>query len=233
MMNPDPLSWPSILDPAIWDLQVELLPLLEQIAPDLLNCLGLRLADVLKETSDETLALAIKKNFLWEAAFVSLFVDRYAPYLIRWFRRWGASYHEAEDYFSELVIKFLRNRLAPYDVTLNFRSYLYRAAKNLWTDAHLRKRKGRPQPLTLDAIAEPADGSNPELEALGHELAQRLAAALSSLPPDQRLVFEAIMAGENAKDIASRLGCTVRAVFLKLFRARRKLEGLLGVNDGA
>src|SRR5262249_7050744 len=134
MNHPDlPLSWCAhqVVETMVWEFRDDLLPHVEPIIKDLVTRLGFGLAEVLKEVSDETLALAIKKNFLYDAAFAQLLVDRYHPYLIRWFTTWGARHHQSEDLFGDLVHKILRNGLENFDPLRNFRSYLHRAARNM------------------------------------------------------------------------------------------------------
>ena len=53
-----------------------------------------RAALLLRELSDESLALAIQKEFWWVDAFEELFVHRYEEKLIRWFYSWRVMNHE-------------------------------------------------------------------------------------------------------------------------------------------
>lgn len=192
------------------------------LAPGAAVCL----TPLLRELSDESLAVAIRKGLLVKPAFEELFVHRYTPYLARWFFRWGSDVHVAQDLTQQLFLRFFQRRLRSYVPSDSFRAYLYRAAYNLWVE-----KVHRPvRPFSLDGAIEPkARSAGPAEEAQAGELEERIEAALRRLPPDQERVLRETMNGRTGEEIAAMLGLTKRAVFMHLFRARRRMEQSLGV----
>ncbi|BBL76153.1 hypothetical protein MishRS11D_32510 [Methylomagnum ishizawai] len=60
-----------------------------------------------------------------------------------------------------------------------------------------------------------------------------MAAALGSLPPDQRAVIElTFYEGLHYKDIAVILGCPENTVKTRMFHARKKLQSFAGALSG-
>ncbi len=181
-------------------------------------------AAVLRDLSDESLAVAIRREFLLKPAFEELFVRRCTPYLARWFYRWGSDIHQAQDLTQQLFLRFYQRRLKSYQATENFRAYLWKAAYHLWVEKVHRAHR----PCSLDHVPEPlAGGAGPVREAEAHELEERIEAALRRLAPDPQQVLRETMNGRKAEEIAAALGLTRRAVFMHLFRARRRLEQAL------
>jgi RNA polymerase sigma factor (sigma-70 family) len=191
---------------------------------------GASLALVLRELPDESLAAAIRQGFLVKPAFEELFVHRYTPYLARWFYRWGSDAHAARDLTQQLFLRFYQRRLGSYQAGDSFRAYLWKAAYHLWVEKVHRA----PRPFALDNVPEPrAIGAGPVIEAEARELEQRIEAALRRLPAEQQQVLRETMAGRKADEIAADLGLSKRAVFMHLFRARRRMEQALGVTARA
>jgi RNA polymerase sigma factor (sigma-70 family) len=215
-------------DALIWEGSAEALSAQADALPRQWAAVGLRPADVLRELSDESLALAIQRGFLLRDAFEELFVSRYSVYLGRWFFRWGTDGHLAQDLTQSLFLRFYERRLASYQATDSFRAYLWRAAYNLWVEKACRPRR----PRSLDGLVEPAAcGAGPEDEAVARELFERVEAALGRLPGDQQRVLREAMNGKKADEIAAALGWKKRSVFLHLFRARRRLEQALALTS--
>ncbi len=191
---------------------------------------GASLMLVLRELPDESLAAAIRQGFLVKPAFEELFVHRYTAHLARWFYRWGSDSHAARDLMQQLFLRFYQRRLASYQAGDSFRAYLYKAAYHLWVEKVHRAHR----PFPLDNIPEPRAGiAGPVPQAEAHELEERIDTALRRLPPDQQQVLRETMAGRKANEIAADLGLSKRAVFMHLFRARRRMEQALGVTARA
>src|SRR5205807_924185 len=118
---------------------------------------GVRLEQILSTDyqSDETLALAVQKQFCRKWAFVELFVTRYGSDLRRWFSRWERNYHRdyhrADDLTQELLLKFLKNpeKLEKYDPSRTFAHWLHVVARNLWIAQVQRRRQPRPAAALL------------------------------------------------------------------------------------
>jgi RNA polymerase sigma-70 factor (ECF subfamily) len=219
------LHWAEVLDKLIWETAGEQFSQQERLLCGQLTRDGLRLAEVLPELSDESLALAIQKGILKEA-FEELFVRRYEAYLARWFYGWRVAPDQAREIVQEMFLKFLTNRLASFRPTESFRAYLWRVAYNRRVDLIRRGRKA----CSLDGVAEPPiNGAGPEQEAEGQELAERVEAALKRLPPDQEQVLRAAMDGQSADEMAAALTLPKSRIFTLLFRARRQMEQQLGL----
>ncbi len=221
MDRSDPSQRTEALDALIWEGSEDDLRRREA----LLSAAGsAALTAALRELSDESLAVAIRREFLLKPAFEELFVHRYTPYLARWFYRWGSDVHLAQDLTQQLFLRFYQRRLGSYQASDSFRAYLWKAAYHLWVEKVHRVRR----PHSLDGVPEPrAGGAGPISEAEAHELEQRIETALRRLPPDPQRVLRETMNGRKAEEIAADLGLTKRAVFMHLFRARRRLEQAL------
>ena len=212
------------LDRQIWDEGPDELSALEGPLSTQLADAGLSLPEVLRELSDESLALAVQKGFLGSETFTELFVTRYGPYLARWLFRWGTESHQALDLIQQLYVKFYERRLASYRGNQNFRAYLRRAVYHLWVQKVWRpKRVG-----SLDEDGDvPAAGPGPEQALLDREAAERIDQALQQLRPREQNVVRETMNGKSADEIAHSLGLKKSQVFASLFRGRRRLEQLL------
>jgi RNA polymerase sigma factor (sigma-70 family) len=189
--------------------------------PRPLGLSGPDLAEVLRQLPDESLAVAIQKGFLLKEAFEELFVRRYTVYLGRWFYRWGSDPHLAQDLTQQLFLRFYQRRLESYQASDSFQAYLWKAAYHLWIQKVHRARR----PLPLVGVPEPrARDAGPEGEAVGRETEARIEAALRRLAPEPQRVMRETMDGKKADEIAAGMGLSKRAVFMHLFRARRRLE---------
>ncbi len=113
--------WIAFFDQPIWEQTKEEL---ESLAPQLRAVLESRAVEprlLLRELSDESLALAIQKEFWWVDAFEELFVHRYEEKLIRWFYSWRVMNHEdVRDLVQDVYRRFLENRLESFDANCNF-----------------------------------------------------------------------------------------------------------------
>jgi RNA polymerase sigma-70 factor (ECF subfamily) len=77
-----------------------------------------------------------------------------------------------------------------------------------------------------------ADQSSPSQKAARHEELLRLADALDQLPDDERdVVIQRHMLGASVAEISARLDRTEKAVASLLYRAQRRLCGLLSPNE--
>jgi RNA polymerase sigma factor (sigma-70 family) len=214
----------ELLDELIWQQPAERLGEQERSLAAQLASAGLGWIEALSRLCDESLALAIQKGFRWKEAFEELFVTRYLARLGRWFHGMRASPEQAQELTQQVLCKFLGNRLRSFAPTGTFRTYLQRAAENLWVDA-LRRRRGV---TSLERVPEPPDGAvTAEQDLLGKELAARLEQALGSLPDLDQGVLRRTIDGERPAEIALALGLPKPRVFNLLFHARRKLEKLL------
>ncbi len=153
------------------------------------------------------------------------FYDRTARPLWRYLARMTGEPQLADDLLQESYYRFLRTRAA-WESEAHRRAYLFRIATNLVRDGHRRSRFGRtvalPDPDT-DARCATSDD-------LAESTARRtdLGRAMERLRPRERaLLWLAYAQGHAHTEIAEVLGVKTGSVKLLLFRARRKLAGLL------
>jgi len=214
--------WIACVDQLIWKQPKEEL---EGLAPHLEALLRGCSVDrrlLLRELPDESLAVAIQKEFWCASAFEELFFHRYEEKLTRWFYHWRFLEEDAQDLVQEVYRRFLQNRLGSYDARRPFRAYLYLTAKNLRVDT-LRKR--RLETAHFTEADEPVTWkNNPENEAERWEFTARLEEAIKRLVPLQQEAIRQAMEDVSPLDIASRLELEVQQVYGLLFRARRHIE---------
>ena len=153
--------------------------------------------------------------------------DKLAAYLYR-----STGSHEAAcDLAQETFVKLYQSRHR-YQPGAAFSSYLFRIAANLARN-HARWRKRHPavsieseEGLGADDLTDEA--GTPEENLQSRELHQRIEKALASLPQELREPLHLFTYEEmNQSDIAAALGCSVKAVETRIYRARQMLRGLL------
>ncbi len=124
----------------------------------------------------------------------------------------------AEDLLQEAYYRFLRAKL-PSDEDAYQRNYLFRIGTNLARD-HFRKAK---------RLAEPVEEA-PSSEQVGHDVRLRsdVERVLEKLKPRERtLLWLAYVEEASHREIAQMTGLREISIRPMLFRARRKLAGLL------
>jgi RNA polymerase sigma-70 factor (ECF subfamily) len=152
------------------------------------------------------------------------FYDRTARALWAYLSRISGDSHLADDLLQETYYRFLRARAA-HETEAHRRNYLFRIATNLVRDAH-RRRLTTPQYLAsrvdcADIPSETNDANRTEQRA-------DLLRALGQLKPREReLLWLAYAQGSSHREISDALGVKPGSIKLLLFRARRKMAGLL------
>ena len=98
-----------------------------------------------------------------------------------------------------------------------------------------RERWMAPTPLDRDGNERdpaeylPSRGPSPEEQVLSEERGRQLTAALSQLPERQRMVFMlSHLEGRTSREVSAMTGLNESTVRVHLFRAIRRLRGLLG-----
>lgn len=143
-------------------------------------------------------------------------------------------HEDALDVVQDAFIKAFE-RLADFQRESGFKTWLLRIVSNRSLDL-LRSRKVR-RAAALDAGDDEQRIDLPSgrvEDAAGYgieqsELAARIAAAVGTLPDDQRSVFSLYASGElTYGEIAATLGIPIGTVMSRLYHARRRLHGLLG-----
>jgi RNA polymerase sigma-70 factor (ECF subfamily) len=176
--------------------------------------------------------------------------ERYAELVARHQRRAARiAYHylrdaaEADEAVQDAFVKAYQH-LASFREELPFDVWFTRILINGCLDrikARTRRERwllpmsGRSAPAADGAWAErdvtdrvAAGGQSPEQALLGRERRQQIAAALSKLPERQRSVFVlSHVEGRTSRDVSALTGLNESTVRVHLFRAIRKLRGLL------
>jgi RNA polymerase sigma-70 factor (ECF subfamily) len=141
---------------------------------------------------------------------------------------------EARDVYQEVFLKVFRN-LHLFRFDCSFHTWLYRIATNVCLD-HLRRRKVRKEESTVvetpdgpvdqvTRVAEEGPEGDPERQLWNRELSQGISAALETLTPRERTVFELRhYEGLRLRTIGEILGTTEEAAKNCLFRATQKMR---------
>jgi RNA polymerase sigma factor (sigma-70 family) len=185
---------------------------------------GVSFARVLELQTDETLALAVKRDVHRRPAFVELFERRYRRLLMLWFTRWRHQLADAENLTQDLLIHLFQDTLQGYDPDLGrFSAYLYRIAYHVLVSAGRRKRP--------DLLGDSVDKLGPDATALSvaeREMRHRLGLALNQLSPDHRTVLDLSLSGLGPSEIARKTDLRIQRVYRLLFEARQFLRRTLG-----
>lgn len=130
----------------------------------------------------------------------------------------------ADDLLQETFYRFLR-AAATHDSEAHRRNSLYRIATNLARDARRRSLTRGPSSLTGHDIERLPSGD----DAGATERTTDFTRAMSHLKPRERaMLWLAYAEGASHREIADVLGLRPASLKPMLFRARRKLAGLLG-----
>jgi RNA polymerase sigma-70 factor (ECF subfamily) len=142
---------------------------------------------------------------------------------------------EAEELAQETFVRVYQNR-ARYNPRARFSTWLYTIATNLVRD-RWRWRRRHPQ-VSLDAEDEnsgaalqdklPESQPGPGEKMVAEERANSVRRAVAKLPEDLRTVLLLVeYEGQSHAEIGALLGCSVKAVESRLFRARQQLRARL------
>ncbi len=170
-------------------------------------------------------------------AFEAL-VRQYDQPVLRLALRLTGSEQDAQDIHQEAFLKAYRY-LANFRFECSFYTWLYRIVTNLCLD-HLRRRKSRreDQAVMIDASGEQIDMlsnvsddrsmANPDRELERKFLGEKIKAALDTLTPRERMVFELKhYQGLKLRTIGEMLNTTEETAKNTLFRATKKLRANL------
>ncbi len=169
-------------------------------------------------------AAAGKEAALDEAAFQT-FYERTARALWAYLARSTGDPSLADDLVQEAYFRLLRSGFEG-EGEEHRKNYLFRIATNLMRDQY---RRARPEETT--AQPEP-DAAAPERAGAAGDRQVRLRRDLERVwpgldPRDRRLLWLAHVEEASHREIASALGVKEASVRVLVFRARRKLAGLL------
>ena len=167
-------------------------------------------------------AEAAEAAFHMDEETFRVFYEKTARPLWSYLSRLSGNASLADDLVQESYYRFLRADLVSGDEVYQ-RHYLFRIATNLMHD-HWRR---APRSERLKAWGAPALQAEGRIADRVHERAD-LERALAELKPRQReILWLAYVEGCSHKEIAAMVGVRAASIRLLLFRARRKVAGLL------
>lgn len=130
------------------------------------------------------------------------------------------NHSDADDFLQDTFCRYLRAPLVGKDDT-EIRAYLFRIASNVLIDFLRRSKRQK----IRSTQAAPGDSSR---RIPDESLRLDIARAFERLKPQERsLLWLAYVEGSGHRDIADALGVKEKSVKVLLFRARKKLAGLL------
>lgn len=164
-----------------------------------------------------------------ERAFDEL-MARYQKPVFHFVHRMVGGATDAEDVAQETFVRVFFN-LARFRFRAGalFSTWLFQVARRAALD-RVRARKRRPEePLPpRDEVPDPAHRDG-RAQADQRELGDAIARAFAELPEDQRAALVLTeYHGHGAAEVAAIMGCTVRSVEARLYRARQEMRRLLG-----
>jgi RNA polymerase sigma-70 factor (ECF subfamily) len=162
-----------------------------------------------------------RAELLTESEFQDLYRLHARPLWAYLYRLTGNA-ADADDLLQEAFCRMLAAPLATRDDG-ELRAYLFRVASNAATDLWRRGGRGkrREEPLSEEAAGAARHGEDAALK-------RDMARTFRDLKPQERmLLWLAHVEGSEHREIAAALGLKAASVPVLLFRARRKLAGLL------
>ena len=171
-------------------------------------------------------AAASEATFHMDEDAFRLFYDRTARPVWAYLSRMSGDARLADDLLQEAYYRFLRADVN-HESDAHRRNYLFRIATNLVKDQR-RRRIDTQTPVASDG--EPVDHLDPQSADVANGAVRRLdlARSMARLKPRERdLLWLAYAQGSSHKEIAEALGLKTASIKLLLFRARRRLAGLL------
>jgi len=187
----------------------------------------------LVEGQDQTDMARLKGGH--EAALNDL-MERHGTKLFHYLIRALQNEDEAADLAQETFVRVYQNR-AKFDSRQKFSTWLFAIASNLLKDFY-RRRARHPQ-VSLDAENERTgsdfggqltDSSSTPSESLqASERAEAVRKAVASLPEELRTpLILAEYEERSQEEIGEIIGCSAKAVEMRIYRARKQLREMLG-----
>ena len=155
-----------------------------------------------------------------------LFYERTARPVWAYLSRMSGNARLADDLLQETYYRFLRAN-ASHESDAHRRNYLFRIATNLVRDM---RRRPRVDETGIAGDGEETDHADPQSADVANGTVRRidLTRSMARLKPRERdLLWLAYAQGSSHKEIAETLGLKTASIKLLLFRARRRLAGLL------
>lgn len=171
-------------------------------------------------------------------------MDRHAQRLLNYLMRSLQNEEDAADLAQETFVRVFQNRNR-FDSKQRFSTWLYAIASNLVKD-RFRWRMRHPQ-ISMDVEGNegqqsmretlPDQTGSPSDAAEQEERSEKVRGAVAELPEEMRLpLILAEYEGKSQAEIAEILGCSVKAVETRIYRAgqrlRKELSGLIPRTEG-
>ncbi len=168
--------------------------------------------------SDASLMTALQEG---SSAAMSILVERWQPRLLGFVYRYIQNETVARDLVEETFVRLYLSR-DRFDPERNFSTWLFGIAANLCRNQYRWWKRRRE--TSLAEAPETADDRSPAEQAARRDRDTRLAAAIQALPHALRsTLLLYYFSGLSYTEIAQSLGCSVRGVESRLYRARQRL----------
>lgn len=155
-------------------------------------------------------------------------VQQYGAGLRRLANAWERDPAAQEDLLQEILLAIWR-ALPRFRGEASERTFVFRVAMNRALTHRFRK---PPRGEPLDTVREAQDpGRTPEAEATISEQRARLLSAIQSLPVATRQILTLALEGLSRGEIADILGISENNATVRLSRARRALQEMLGTYE--
>jgi RNA polymerase sigma factor (sigma-70 family) len=151
--------------------------------------------------------------------------DEYGPALRRLAARYARARGDQDDLFQDVMVAVWR-ALPTHRGECSERTFVFRIAEN--RAISYLSRRPPPAADVSEALNLPAPAETPEQTASHNQRGERLAAAVSQLPPGYREVVALTLEGLSYRETADVLGINESNVGARLTRARAQLRQLLG-----
>jgi RNA polymerase sigma-70 factor (ECF subfamily) len=163
-------------------------------------------------------------------------MERHGEQLFHYLIRCLQNENDAADLTQEAFVRVYQHR-ARFDARQKFSTWLYAIASNLLRDRF--RWRSRHRHVSLDAQSEqtgaslceniPAQSPTPSERLQNEERAEAVRRAVGKLPEDLRApLILAEYEERSLAEIGEILGCTAKAVEMRIYRARQQLRQSLG-----
>jgi len=164
----------------------------------------------------------------WEELY-----ELYSAAVFGYLIRMAGDRHVAEDLTSETFYRAMRS-LDGFRGDSSMKTWLLRIARNLYLNRRRREARSTPlESLEEKGVMPAVKGDDPESALIRNEESEAVRRAFRALAEEDRSIL-LLSAWEELKcrEIADLFGISTTAVKVRLFRARRRLAGLLEKEPG-
>ncbi|MEM1215903.1 MAG: RNA polymerase sigma-70 factor [Bacteroidota bacterium] len=177
-----------------------------------------------RHSSDEVLLLIICTRSDEQA--YRLLMDRYFVLLRQQAQKTLQCWHTAEEVVCDVFLKIWKNRQKLH-ISTRVKNYLHTAVRNQSIDRMRRRIKERAYRSELKTEMEASFPSGEDY-LIGQEVAEQIAAAVESLPPQGRNIFRLSREeGKKYREIAEELNISVKTVETHMRRSLIQLRAAL------